>query len=197
MSTPPPDLPPYGVESTPPRYDQRSLPPDYGSGPPAEYGAPPLASGDPASSTYASWGRRVVAVLLDELICLPFILVIVGGIALGVAAVDPSTGTVGGGATLGLVVVVAGWVGLVYIQIWNRVFRQGRTGQSWGKRVIGLTLIGEASGEPIGPSLAFAREVAHLLDLIFFLGYLWPLWDGKRQTFADKVCRTVVLAHAD
>ena len=192
---PPPE--PSGVQPSPPRYGQRSLPPDYGSGPPAEYGAPPMSSDDPASSRYASWGHRVLAVLLDGLLSLPFILVIVGGIAIGVAAVDPSTGSVGGGATLGLVGVVGGWVGLVYIQIWNRVFRQGRTGQSWGKRVLGLKLFGEASGEPIGPSLAFAREVAHLLDLIFFLGYLWPLWDGKRQTFADKVCRTVVLARAD
>ncbi len=24
-----------------------------------------------------------------------------------------------------------------------------------------------------------------------YIGYLWPLWDAKRQTFADNVCGTV------
>jgi uncharacterized RDD family membrane protein YckC len=31
------------------------------------------------------------------------------------------------------------------------------------------------------------------VDSFFLLGYLWPLWDDKRQTFADKICSTVVL----
>ena len=26
-----------------------------------------------------------------------------------------------------------------------------------------------------------------------YLGYLWPLWDDKRQTFADKILSTVVV----
>jgi hypothetical protein len=25
------------------------------------------------------------------------------------------------------------------------------------------------------------------------VGYLWPLWDDKRQTFADQVMKTVVI----
>jgi uncharacterized RDD family membrane protein YckC len=28
----------------------------------------------------------------------------------------------------------------------------------------------------------------------FFIGFLWPLWDRRRQTFADKLLGTVVLA---
>jgi hypothetical protein len=30
---------------------------------------------------------------------------------------------------------------------------------------------------------------------LLYLGYLWPLWDAKRQTFADEICSTVVLAY--
>ena len=34
----------------------------------------------------------------------------------------------------------------------------------------------------------------HVLDsLPCYLGYLWPLWDAKRQTFADKIMSTVVV----
>jgi hypothetical protein len=28
------------------------------------------------------------------------------------------------------------------------------------------------------------------------MGYLWPLWDDKRQTFADQVMKTVVIDEA-
>jgi uncharacterized RDD family membrane protein YckC len=51
-----------------------------------------------------------------------------------------------------------------------------------------------ADGSYIGGGMAFVRELAHVLDgLPCYLGYLWPLWDDKRQTFSDKVCGTVVV----
>ena len=81
------------------------------------------------------------------------------------------------------------------LTIWNRWIRAGRTGQSWGKKVVGIRLVREADGQPIGAGLAFVRDLAHVVDGFFYLGYLWPLWDPKRQTFADKICSTVVLAH--
>jgi hypothetical protein len=42
--------------------------------------------------------------------------------------------------------------------------------------------------------MAFARDIVHLLDsLPCYIGFLWPLWDAKRQTFADKILSTVVV----
>jgi hypothetical protein len=32
----------------------------------------------------------------------------------------------------------------------------------------------------------------HALDLICFIGFLAPLYDRKNQTFADKICHTLV-----
>jgi hypothetical protein len=61
--------------------------------------------------------------------------------------------------------------------------------------MVGITLLGEETGQPIGAGMAFVRDLAHILDsLPFYLGWLWPLWDGKRQTFADKVVKTVVVS---
>ncbi len=38
---------------------------------------------------------------------------------------------------------------------------------------------------------------AHFVDFITcFIGYLFPLWDDKRQTLADKIMRTVVVPAA-
>jgi hypothetical protein len=32
----------------------------------------------------------------------------------------------------------------------------------------------------------------HWVDqMACYVGYLWPLWDNKRQTFADKIMGTV------
>ena len=84
------------------------------------------------------------------------------------------------------------------LAVWgyNRWYLGGQ-GQSIGKRTLGLTLIGESTGQPIGTLKAFLRDVAHILDtLACMVGWLFPLWDTKRQTFADKIMTTVVPAKA-
>ena len=40
---------------------------------------------------------------------------------------------------------------------------------------------------------AFIRDLVHILDGMAYVGYLWPLWDEKKQTFADKIMRTIVV----
>jgi uncharacterized RDD family membrane protein YckC len=80
------------------------------------------------------------------------------------------------------------------IVIWNNGHRQGTTGQSIGKTANKTKLVGVDTGQPIGFGKAVVRQIAHILDsLPFNLGYLWPIWDAQRQTFADKVCNTVVV----
>ena len=93
----------------------------------------------------------------------------------------------------GVVLVGLGLLLMLAIQIWNRAFRQGRTGQSIGKKVVGLKLVEERTGRPVGAGMAFVRDLAHTLDGFAYIGYLWPLWDAKRQTFADMVMSTVVV----
>jgi uncharacterized RDD family membrane protein YckC len=42
--------------------------------------------------------------------------------------------------------------------------------------------------------MAFARDIAHIIDtIICFVGYLFPLWDAKKQTLADKIVKTLVI----
>ena len=90
---------------------------------------------------------------------------------------------------VGALVMLAGMVWTAY----NRWYVAGRTGQSLGKRVTRIRLIGEQSEAPIGPMNAFVRDLVHVLDAIAFVGYLWPLWDDKKQTFADQIMRTIVV----
>jgi len=43
--------------------------------------------------------------------------------------------------------------------------------------------------------MCFVRDLAHILDAIpCYVGFLFPIWDARRQTFAAKVMSTVVLS---
>lgn len=76
--------------------------------------------------------------------------------------------------------------------IWNNGYKQGTTGSSIGKGIMKFKVVGESSGQPIGFGMSVVRIFAHAIDgLICGIGYLFPLWDAKRQTIADKLVKTV------
>ena len=194
-SSPPPAPPPPGYEAPPPGYEappQGYGPPPQGYGPPAPgYGAQaPGAYGQAEPAGYymghklGNWLQRVGALLIDYLvIAVPI------GIAIGIIG--------GGRNNSGGAGLVAGLLYLIGFGVWiyNRWFLAGRTGQSWGKQALGLKLLRMDNGQPIGAGMAFVRDIAHILDgLPCYIGYLWPIWDNRRQTFADKVVSTVVIA---
>jgi DNA-binding beta-propeller fold protein YncE len=83
---------------------------------------------------------------------------------------------------------------LVYA-IWNWGYRQGSTGSTIGKSVLKFTVVSEKTGQPIGFGRSVVRELAHIVDwIIFYIGYLFPLWDARRRTLADMIMSTVCLA---
>ena len=52
----------------------------------------------------------------------------------------------------------------------------------------------EDSGQTPSQNTAILRALAHFLDgLVCAIGFLFPLWDTKKQTFADKIAKTVVI----
>jgi len=121
---------------------------------------------------YASWIQRVGAYLIDgappAVLAIIFIRV----------------------PLLFLLIILAsfGWT------IYNRWYQGGTTGQSLGKKVLNLRLVSEETGQPIGMAMAFVRDLCHFIDgVICYVGFLFPLWDAKRQTIADKIMRTVVI----
>ena len=47
-------------------------------------------------------------------------------------------------------------------------------------------------GEPIGYGRAALRWLVSIVSaLVFLLGYLWMLWDSKKQTWHDKAAGSV------
>jgi len=68
--------------------------------------------------------------------------------------------------------------GLTAAVFWNSAFRQGCTGQNWGKQVAWTRLIDEWTGGPLGAGRVFLRLLAHLFDsAACYLGWLFPIWE--------------------
>jgi uncharacterized RDD family membrane protein YckC len=130
-------------------------------------------SGYTGGPELASWGLRVQSALVDWLIpalVADFVQIAVSrplGYLLSLAAL--------------------GWA------LYN-AYLSGTTGQSTGKKMAGTSLVREQDGQLVGGGLAIGRYFVHIVDALpCFLGLLWPLWDAKKQTFADKILGTVVV----
>lgn len=192
---PPHDRPGYpqqAPQGVPPQHGNQQQPYGYQQQPYGNqqqpYGAYPSAGmfGMPGSGMQplAHWGERLGAWLLDLLIIVaPMYLL--GFIDLA-RSDDPAT------ADPGPFFVV----GCVYFLVMGfyQLYREGRTGQTTGKKILRISLRRERDGNPLGFGMAFVRKLAHALDsLSCYLGWLWPLWDPKKQCFADKVCNTIVV----
>jgi uncharacterized RDD family membrane protein YckC len=175
----------YGQPGQPP-YGQPGQGP-YGQPAPGAYPQPPYGGDQPGyymGHQLANWLQRVGAFLID-------IIIIAIPAAIAGAIVAPSrSGSAGAALISSLLYLIA-----FGVHVYNRWIMQGRTGQSWGKQALGLKLLRMDNGQPIGGGLAFVRDIAHTLDALpCYIGYLWPLWDNRRQTFADKIMNTVVIA---
>ena len=135
-------------------------------------------------SAYAHWGIRLGAYAID--VIGPYIVVAVIVAILSLIS-----------DTLGLIGYIL-YLGLAGFEIWNLFIRQGKTGQTIGKGLFGIMLIDEQTGRPPGGGMTFVRYLAKIVDsLACYVGWLFPLWDAKRQTISDKIVHTVVVPGGD
>jgi Mce-associated membrane protein len=83
-------------------------------------------------------------------------------------------------------------VGATLLTMVNRAVLPAILGWSLGRALFGITVV-RADGTAVGVARMTTRELAHLLDtLSVFVGWLWPLWDPRRRTFADLLLGTEV-----
>jgi uncharacterized RDD family membrane protein YckC len=133
---------------------------------------PPAPPTRGPSGPRASFGRRLVAALVDGIL-----LGIVSGIAL--AALSPA-------AAQGVNLLI----GLAYFGY----FEGSGSGQTVGKRALGIRVIDFNTGGPIGFGRGLLRYLGKLVSgFVLLLGYLWMLWDKEKQTWHDKIATTVVV----
>ena len=142
----------------------------------------------------------MLAALIDRLI--PLLIVVVGGLvefgtrASHCISEDPAYSLgpycVTGNSVLGVAVWIITLLLAVAFSIWNFGYRQGTTGFSLGKQAMKVRLVNENTGRPIGFGTAVLRQLGHAADTLYcYVGYLFPLWDAKKQTLADKIVKSV------
>jgi uncharacterized RDD family membrane protein YckC len=90
-----------------------------------------------------------------------------------------------GGGSDGLGVLL----GIIYY-----TYLEGSSGQTLGKKALGIRVISLDGGGSIGYGRAFIRYIGRIVSAIpLFLGYFWMLWDKENQTWHDKFAGSVVV----
>ncbi|MBK9696351.1 MAG: RDD family protein [Propionibacteriaceae bacterium] len=163
---------PPGPGAYPPAYgqgyqDPNAFNPGYQGGVLQPVGGAPLAE----------WPKRALGGLIDY---------VAAGVAISIVGSVLSNISSGLGGTVNFVLSI-GW--MLYLG-----YLSGTTGITPGRALTKTKLIGEATGAPVGVSNGIVRQLAHIIDtIICYIGWLFPLWDAKKQTIADKIMKTVVI----
>ena len=88
------------------------------------------------------------------------------------------------------------FIGLAFVLTYYLIFWVNYDGATPGKKLLGIKIT-KANGEKLTYPVAFIRYVGYTVSgaTIFFfgLGYLWIIWDKKKQALHDKIAGTVVI----
>ncbi|MSW20470.1 MAG: DUF2510 domain-containing protein [Actinobacteria bacterium] len=157
-------------------------------------------------SNKPSYFKRFLASFLDSLFsgwpALVGLIITLTVVAANDVSTDPNVIDVqlSGGATLAIVLSLFIGCTLSFVLfVWNQFIRQGRTGQTVGKKSLGLALVNTSDGTPCSGWRSLARIVivsaigSATLGIFRLVDALWPLWDARGQRVVDKMLDTVVV----
>lgn len=223
QGAPPP--PAYGQPAPQPGYGQQ--PPAYGGGsysaPPqnqygnSPYGAPQGGGNLPPGGAVGplSMGNRVIAFIIDgvilNIISLIAFIILFTGVIGSASAVDcnytyDSNGIPtdyscdnAGGASAGIIITVLIMFAIVIAAFVYYIITLGKTGQTPGKKIMGVKVVDNDSGQPIGAGRAFLRYLVQYLSNIVCYAGLWSAWldgppEGRYRGWHDKAVNSVVIS---
>lgn len=128
-----------------------------------------------STSTRAGFRRRFLAFWIDNLI---------------LALISFSAGITIMGARMGTFsfpfhfILAVGYYTLFWVK---------QNGQTLGKRLMGIRVVKE-DGSPMDIGTSLIRYVGYIISgFVFCLGYLWIIWDSKKQGWHDKIAHTYVV----
>lgn len=132
------------------------------------------------SLNYASFLERLAAVLIDGIL-----IMVVGGILGRIIGVGGMRAMQESSANF-----IPSLVGVVY-----SVYMISQHGATLGKMALKIKVQHEVTGAKLSVGEAFLREVIgkFLSGIVLLIGYFWMLWDPKRQTWHDKIAKSIVV----
>lgn len=133
-----------------------------------------------------SLGKRASARVVDSLIVVPIVV-----IAQVIGLVSDNVGV----TILSLVLLLAA----LGLSVYNQIVRVGLRGQSFGKQLLGIRVIDQGAGEPIGVGRALGRDfVFGLLFAACWIPGIVNIFvtakDPRRQGWHDKVAGSVAVS---
>ena len=147
--------------------------------PPPPEPAQPSQSSPHQSGPRAGFWTRFMALVIDSIV-----IAIVSVIVIVIGAASHSHGLIALGYALYFVGAIAYYV----------YFEGGPTGQTLGKRAVGIRVIDLKTGGSIGYARALVRLFGRYISGIpCYLGYFWMLWDSEKQCWHDKFAKDVVV----
>lgn len=108
-------------------------------------------------------------------------------------------GWVGGAGTTTVVVLALGWAVVVGYETWLTA----ATGQTVGKRTLGIRVVDVETGAPPGRNASLLRaSLPPILGVLvpafgWVVPYIWAVWDRDRRGLHDRLARTRVVTLSD
>ena len=92
------------------------------------------------------------------------------------------------------IVLLIGYLATAAVLFLNLIYFAERTGQSFGKRFIGIRIVRLDGRRPDYRDLALRHFVGYPLAILCAcIGILWMIWDKKQQGWHDKLSGTLVV----
>lgn len=143
---------------------------------------------------YAGFGRRFLAYWVDFIILFPIGLVVQQMLGVNPFAVFQAQSLeqlqqIQQSTAGGLPTIVSLALALAFFLIMWVNFE----GATPGKKLMAIKII-KGDGSKLSYPVAFIRYIGYFLSaFVFMLGYLWIIWDKKKQGWHDKIAGTVVV----
>jgi uncharacterized RDD family membrane protein YckC len=158
---------------------------------PVSWQSPPEPAGPAPGVQWAGFGERLVAYIIDGFVlALVFVVLsvfLVGGLLVGYRAGEGLGPVAVSGAVLWFVVLFV--VSIAYFP-----YFWARGGQTPGMRVFGIRVVRDQDGGPVTGWIAILRLLGYWVSgFVFYIGYIWILFDARRRGWHDLIAGTVVI----
>jgi len=188
--------------------------PGYGYPPAYGYAPRPMRPDPVLGLPLAPWWKRLLAILIDDVILLvPLVVALVIVFDHVLHTLQFGTNAFNSGVTANsttlqhddlLLWAIAFAIEVAYFGLLNG----GRRGQTIGKMALKIAVRDARTGGPIGVWRAAGRFACfaifeiplegslaflHLLSLLYLVDCLAPLWDGRRQAWHDHIVHSIVV----
>ena len=135
---------------------------------------------------YAGFWRRLAASLIDTLLLIPLLAIIFYFIHGPAGFTGPMPfNTRGPSNWLGELIAMA-----VVIFFWVRFLGTP------GKLLLDCRVVDAKTGKPLSIGRALLRYIGYYVSMLpLMLGFLWIIWDKRKQGFHDKIAGSVVVIY--